>query len=377
MRIECDARTLAADIGWLAAFLPSRPAVPVVAGIRLDAGGDSLNATVFDYDTCAATATAAGVAQPGSVLVSGRMLAAAAAQLPEGHAVLEADGRHVTLACGAARFRLITMPLEDYPDAPAAPEPLGQVDGAALAQAVARTQVACATEQHTPQLTGIQLNLGESGLRVVTTDTYRIAEQALDFAPVVDDPGDVSMLAPRRTLAAAVKAMAGPVQIGASYENGAPAGLGISSPTRSLTTRLLDDAKYPPVGRYLDTTPEGRPVVCATARLLEAVRRVASVAEANTPVLLEISAEEIRVDAGSGEEARGADTVPCTSEFEGRVAFAAGFLVDALTQTPGETVRLLTPGGVKPVLLSPDEDAPAYRHLVVPRRLEGYTQAAA
>src|SRR5262249_60409565 len=46
-RVEHDA--LADVVAWVARALPSRPVVPVLAGLRLEAG-DGLTLSCFDYD---------------------------------------------------------------------------------------------------------------------------------------------------------------------------------------------------------------------------------------------------------------------------------------------------------------------------------------
>ena len=52
MKIVLERDVLADAVAWTARALPARPAVPVLAGIRLQAGAD-LVLSSFDYDVSA------------------------------------------------------------------------------------------------------------------------------------------------------------------------------------------------------------------------------------------------------------------------------------------------------------------------------------
>src|SRR5438105_1943031 len=71
-RVEHDA--LADAVAWVARALPSRPVVPVLAGLRLEAG-EGLTLSCFDYELSATAQVVADVAEPGTALVPGRLLA--------------------------------------------------------------------------------------------------------------------------------------------------------------------------------------------------------------------------------------------------------------------------------------------------------------
>src|SRR2546423_12208198 len=78
-RVEHDA--LADVVAWVARALPSRPVVPVLAGLRLEAGG-GLTLSCFGYDLAATARVAAARAQPGTAPGPRRLLAAAPRRLP-------------------------------------------------------------------------------------------------------------------------------------------------------------------------------------------------------------------------------------------------------------------------------------------------------
>src|SRR5690242_14954884 len=120
MKFQVEHDALAEAVAWVARALPSRPVVPVLSGLRLDAG-DGLTLSCFDYDLAATARVAADVAEPGTALVPGRLLAEIIRSLPGQPAEFTADGDVVSLTCGSAEFALVSLPLADYPELPPTP----------------------------------------------------------------------------------------------------------------------------------------------------------------------------------------------------------------------------------------------------------------
>ncbi|MGH3486040.1 MAG: DNA polymerase III subunit beta, partial [Nocardioidaceae bacterium] len=68
-RIERD--VFADAVAWTARSLPSRPSVPVLAGLMIAADADGLSLSGFDYETSTQATLTADVADEGKALVSG------------------------------------------------------------------------------------------------------------------------------------------------------------------------------------------------------------------------------------------------------------------------------------------------------------------
>src|ERR1700690_3059314 len=152
LRIERDA--LAEAVAWVARALPARPVVPVLSGMLIEAG-DGLSLSCFDYDVSARIDAAAEVAEPGRVLVPGRLLAEIPRSLPAGLAEFEDDVDSVWLRCGSADFTLVKLAAEEYPALPELPARLGTVDGGQFAAAVGQVAPSASRDDTLPMLTGV------------------------------------------------------------------------------------------------------------------------------------------------------------------------------------------------------------------------------
>jgi DNA polymerase-3 subunit beta len=417
-RVEHDA--LADAVAWVARALPSRPVVPVLSGLRLDAG-EELTLSCFDYELSAVTRLPADIADPGTALVPGRLLAEITRSLPGQPAEFTSSGDEVTLTCGSAEFALVSLPTAEYPDLPPAPPLAGTVDGGELAAAVAQVLPATSRDDTLPMLTGVCLDIDGDLITLAATDRYRLAVRDLPWAPAT--PGIRAIaLVPGRTLADAARVMVPGVPVSLSFA--APAGearrgdarpvegmISFDSGGRRLTGRLIAGEFI----RYESRFPAafGCTAEMPAASLIEAVRRVSLVADRASPVRLTFDSGAVAIEAQTEGRARAMEKV--TASFRGDepvIAFNPHYLLDGITaaaaaarparhpahddqndpagpgreSTGSATIRLQFTSPARPALItlaSDDGDdsgqeagdsgaegqaRPAFRYLVVPLR---------
>ncbi|WP_436759388.1 DNA polymerase III subunit beta [Streptosporangium sp. V21-05] len=365
MKLVIDHATLADAVAWAAHALTTRPAVPVLTGLLLDADTDGLVVSAFDYDTSRRVTVAADVAEPGRGLLPGRVLVEIVRPLPKKPVELTLSGNEVTITCGSAEFGLLTLPIDDYPKLPEPPESVGDVDAHTLAAAVAQVVPAAGKDDTLPMLTGVRLDINDSDLTLAATDRYRIAARTFGWRPSGLDAAAGAMI-PGRVLADIAKSLpAGTVTLGltdglASFTGGG----------RCTTARLLDP-QFIDYNARLKLSDFNVWAEVDAASLISAVKRVSLVAERNTAVRLNWTDGEVLVQAGGGDNGRGAETV--AAELDGaplEIAFQSQFLLDGLNGVDGRA-RIGMTTGARPALITAadDSDTPAYRYLVMALRL--------
>jgi DNA polymerase III subunit beta len=373
-RVERD--VLADAVTWAARALPSRPPVPVLAGLLLQADVDgTLHLSSFDYEVSARVEVAAEVTDPGTALVSGKLLADISRSLPAKPVDVSTDGTRVTLACGASRFTLLTMPVDEYPQLPVMPDGSGVIAADTFTEAVAQVTVAASRDETVPTLTGVRMEIEGEQLTLLATDRYRLAMRTLTWRPSAPSVSAVALVR-ARTFAEVSKALgaAGEVTLALSG-GGATELIGFEAGGRR-TTSLLVDGEYPKVrALFPDVSPTH--AVVDTSALIEAVRRVALVAERNTPVRLGFTEGMLTLEAGQGEDAQASEAIEAqlTGE-ELSIAFNPQFLIDGLSALNAPFARLSFTQPQKPAVLTGQaeaegDDDPSYRYLLMPVRLAG------
>ena len=118
----------------------------------------------------------------------------------------------------------------------------------------------------------------------------------------------------------------------------------------------------------------GRPPPRSRSRpLVEAVKRVALVADRNAPVRLEFADGTVALTAGGEDEGRAEEQLEVTYDGDPiTTAFNPQFLLDGLGALATGTARMLFTSSTKPVVLRPrGADGADYTYLIMPVRLPG------
>jgi DNA polymerase-3 subunit beta len=388
MKFRVDRDALAESVAWAARSLPSRPSVPVLAGLMLDVTSTSESATDqselrlsgFDYETSARATLPAEVIAEGRALVSGRLLADICRSLPAHQVEITLDGQRVSLVCGSARFTLQTMPVEDYPALPGMPEQAGSVASDAFAHSVAQAVAAAGRDDMLPLLTGVRLEVDGTRISMMATDRFRASMVELEWSPERPDV-DRQALVPARVLNDTAKSLTSGEQVGVALADpGAAEGLigfqgEVGGGTRRTTTRLLD-GEFPRVRQLFASEPTTQ-VWVETAALVESLRRVSLVAERNTPVRLGFDPDRVLLEAGSGDEAQASESLSVHLTGEPlSIGFNPGYLLDGLAVVDAPWCHLAFTQSTRPVSIAgaPEEGSDpdlSFRYLLMPLRLQG------
>ena len=379
MRFRIDRDTFADAVAWTARSLPNRPSVPVLAGLLIETAGDGLTLSGFDYETSTRATLPAEVADDGRALVSGRLLAEIVKSLPAKPVDVTLEGTKVRVACGNARFSLQTMPVEEYPQLPEMPTASGTIQADAFAPAVAQASAAAGRDEMLPLLTGVRLELEGSTISLMATDRFRASLRELTWFPEASD-ASAHALVPAKVLGETARSLVAGTDVTiavatAEHGDGLIGFEGtVGNGTRRTTTRLLE-GDFPRVRQLFQAQAETVAHV-STAELIDAVKRVALVAERNTPVRLTFADGALLLEAGSGDEAQASESIGATIEGNDiSIGFNPSYLLEGLSVMSEPVVHLSFTQHTKPAALSGvkevgDDPDGAFRYLIMPVRLQ-------
>ncbi|MFW0789974.1 DNA polymerase III subunit beta [Gordonia sp. CPCC 205333] len=376
-------------VAWVARSLPSRPPVPVLGCVLITSTDNGLTVSGFDYEVSAQESVAAEIAEPGTVLVSGRLLAEITKALPAKPVDVVLDGSRVAITCGSARFSLPTMPVEDYPQLPEVPTVTGTVPSTVFAEAISQVAVAAGRDDTLPMLTGVRVEIDGAKVVLAATDRFRLAVRELEWQPT-DSGATGAVLVPAKTLSESAKTAGSDAgnDVSLAFGSGSAIGgegiLGILGSSKRTTTRLLD-AEFPKFRQLLPASHTSVATIDSSP-LLEAIKRVALVAERGAQVRMEFSEGSVLLTAGGDDAGRAEEELPVS--FYGEpltIAFNPGYLQEGLNAigassvdfgftTPSRPAVLRPSTGEEPVadesgaFVAPDS---AFSYLLMPVRLPG------
>jgi DNA polymerase-3 subunit beta len=379
VKFRVDKESLADSVAWAARTLPTRPSLPQLSCLLVEATSDQLTLSGFDYETSARVTLPAEVSDEGTALVSGRLLADICRALPDRPVDVMLDGAKVSLTCGSSRFSLQTVPVEDYPTLPELPEIAGVIEAGDFAEAVGQAVTAAGRDDMLPVLTGVRVELEGTTVSLLATDRFRLSSRDLDWRPERTDVS-ASALVPSRVLADLAKALPGgsTVTIALAPDGEGLIGfeVGVNGSVRRTTTRLIDGT-FPNVRQIFPPSTDVNARV-ELPQLIDAVKRVSLVAGRNTPVRLTFSPDQVvTLEAGNGEEAQASESLEAKVDGDAiTIGFNPSYLLEGLGAIRAPYVQIGMTQPTRPAtfggLTELDGDLdPRFRYLLMPLRIQG------
>ena len=374
MKFRVERDVLADAVSWVARTLPHRPAIPVLAGVRIHAEGAEVILSSFDYDTSARTVVEAAIEDPGDVLVSGRLLADICKALPKRPVDVELVGSKVSISCGSSHFSVASMAVDDYPDLPQMPAATGKINADDFQLAVNQVALASSREDTLPLLTTVRIEVEGNQLVLLATDRYRLAMRQIEWEPT-DPSVSCAALVKARTLTDMTKSLAAgsEVAVALATDAGAASIIGVEAAGRRMTSNLTD-GDYPAV-RSLFPTDAGIHATIDRQALINAAKRVALVVNRDDPIRLSFSEGQLVLEAGQGENAQASEALVAAFEGDDELvtAFNPAFLLDGLSALESTYVRMSFTAASKPAVLTGQEEIggeedTTYRYLLMPVR---------
>lgn len=340
---------------------------PVLAGLLLEAAGDTLTVSAQNRDTSLKARMPAEVAEPGRALLPSRVLGEAAKSLAKRRDFLQlaATVGETTITCGTAEMAIRALPADKFPGLPKAVAAVGQIDAGDLRDAVAQVAWACKPDKPVkPGHAVIRIDIDGDTITWAGADNYRMAARETPWNPGTPD-AKLAAHVPVREFREAVKDFAsGPVTLGADGNL-----VTLASADQTVTIRQYQIHEYADYKPRL-ATPLPTTVRVETEALLEAVKRVTLFTEGMGSVTLDIDHGSIGVHAGDiSLIGRGADTVEAQLDGDAmQLRFQPPFIAEPLAAIHTEhTVMGLSAPGRYVILASTDE---VFRYLAAPLKAQ-------
>jgi DNA polymerase-3 subunit beta len=373
VKFQVDRDVMAEAVNWASRSLPTKSTNPLLTGLHIVADRDGIVLSGSDADVSARVNLAANVAEAGTILVPGRLLADITRSLPSSNIDVSVEGPRATITCGRSSFTIPTMPVTEYPPLPNMPEISGSVSGSEFANAIAQVFVAASRDETLPAFTGIKVDVEGSLITLAATDRYRLAIRELEWSPAQTSLS-TNALVPARFLSDTAKSLATSDLISLAFASVNEGIVGVEGAGRQTTSRMLA-ADFP---KYRSLLPSESTTVAqvSTASLAEAVKRVALVLDREQPVKITFTATEAIVTGGggSGDIAQAQEYVECTTTGdEISIAFNPVFLQDGLNAIDAPIAVISMTAPAKPAVITGAADMDAvpadeFKYLLMPIR---------
>ena len=387
MKLIVDRNALWQGIDTVLDAVPSKPALPVLANILLEAEGKTLSIAATDLDLSIRTQVPAAVEKKGRITVPARTLAEITREWPEAELSIEVQDERLKLSgrlgdadSSEGAYSLAGMEAEEFPSMPTALDGISlnlggaDAEGGVLVDMINKTSFAVSRDDTRPVLNGVLWRIDTQGMEMVATDGSRLAcyRLALDLEDQVKGEEETAVIVPPQALSQIVKLLGG-------HEGSVEITLGETQILFDLGhAHLLSRLIEGPYVDYTQVIPQSneKELKIASEDLLPAVRRVSILSSSYTrQVRFKLSSGQVELSAASpeiGGEAR--EVIPAEySEEEMEIGYNAQFLMEILRKMDTPGIRFELNNHVTAALLKPTEqkEGDDYFCLLMPLRPTG------
>ncbi len=366
MKFRCERDTLADAVATAQRAVASRTgAMPVLSGLRVTLSDGSLELVGTDLELTIRVQIPASTDGEGSAVVPARLFSEIVHKLEDGTVSVEFVDDDARIEAGRFATTLRTLAAGEFPRLSEPAEGGVRVDAAAFAEALRQVVPGASRDDARPILTGVLLTASSGGLRLVATDSYRLALRDLQ---------GVSMLEEGQRVLVAAKGL-GEVQrllSGATGEIEVVLGereVMFRVESTEVTTRLIE-GDFP---NYQQLIPSGYPNRLTVSRdaLQSAVNRVRLVGQSKdtAPIRLGMSSEGLELSAIAQDVGEAHEAVE--AKYEGTdltVAFNSQFLLDGIDAAASEEVAIESIDPLKPAVIRAT-GSPDFLYLLMPVRI--------
>ncbi len=337
--------------------------LPVLAGVHLEVRGDQLRLTGTDLDLTMQLVVPISASEDGKCVVPARLITDIVKALSAGAVMIESDETEVRISAGRSQFAVRTLDAEEFPRISPVDDYTATLPAADLADALRQVVRAASSDDARPVLTGVLLSAHEDGLRLVATDSYRLAIRDVPNAAVLR--ADQTVLVPSKALGELTRLLTGSTEVKVALDERE---ITFSVGETRLTSRLIE-GQFPD---YRPLVPDSYPNQLRIDRdvLLDAVRRVKLlVRDTTTPVRMALQSDGVQLTVVSQEIGQATEDVE--AKYEGEmitVAFNPAYLIDGLEAVASGDVLIETIDALKPATLKADESA-EFLYLIMPVRV--------
>jgi len=364
MKLNISKSELAHALSLVARATSNRPTIPILSGILIQATGGAINFYSTDLENSIKTSAAGLIEEEGSVVVPAKMFSEIVRSLPEASILLETVGQSLAIKAQQSSFTIRILPAEDFIKFP-------EIEGiesvtlpiSELAEMTRKVSRVVGKDETRAVLTGILLHIAGGTIKMVATDSYRLA--------IVEKKNDeegaqieFEALIPGRALDDVVKMADKSDSVEITLTSNQVRF--VFGATTFITRRI--EGNYP---NYQNLLPDSYnlKVTLATEEVLEAVKRVALVAANNTAIKLAVSVEEqaLVLTAQSADVGQGEEVIMAKAEGEDReISANPAYLADGLAVIDDEFITLEIVEPMKPGIIRAEEGG--YLYLFMPVR---------
>lgn len=176
MKFSVSQSALAQALSVVSKGMGASSTLPILSGVLIQASEGVLTFQTTDLTISVRHRIAAMVEEEGSTVVSGKIISNIVKTLPDAAVDFESTDNQIRISCNKSSFLLNTLNPHDFPEFPQfALERSIELPSKLLSEMVDKVYKVTSKDNSRPILSGVLLSVEENTIRLVATDSYRLA----------------------------------------------------------------------------------------------------------------------------------------------------------------------------------------------------------
>lgn len=373
MKITCSKDSLNHAVQTVQKAVAAKSTLPILSGIYLSAENNTLQLQATDYEIGICCTIDANVDIPGKIVLSGRYLQELVKRLP-GETVeiaSSAEDRTIKITAGTSQFNLLSLPANEFPVLKSLFDKQNGISNITIKDNVLRdlikkTVFACATEESRPIFTGALLELTDNDVRMVATNTHRLALKKTITENTTNN-SNLKIIIPSKVLNELARLLNSelPVDVNICWEKTRVA---FRFENVYLESRLIE-GQYPDYNRVIPVE-FGTTATVNTGLFIDAVERVSLMAKDGeyNIIKFQFNPSEVIITSNNPDIGKAYETIPVsTVGTDITIAFNAKYVTDILKNIGSSELLFSLNTPLSPACIRPVNDE-SYTYIITPVR---------
>lgn len=339
-----------------------RATLPVLAGVFIQTRGDEVCFQTTDLEMSVQYTAASLVEEEGSIVLPGKLFIDIVKNLPDAAVHIEATTEGAMISCESTSFSIRSMDPSDFPGFPqVAPEQQISVPFDKFASMARKVCRVVSKDESRMILTGVLISVEEGTLKMVATDSYRLAVTECPLDGQVEDFSAVLS-------GSFVSDIAGLPKSGEGISLAVAENQAIVSYGGTVFVNRRIEGKYPNYKQLIPATCDTKCLISRSA-MSAAVKRASLLNTAGSHVRFSVNVPSQTIQLTTTQDVGSTQEI-VKAQIEGddvEIGFNGNYVIEGLNAMDSGEVSLELQGGMKPgIMKGVDEN---YLYLVMPVRI--------
>lgn len=368
MKLVCSQADLERAVNIVSKAITPNTTLPVLNNILLKAEDKKLHFSTTNLEVAIQFFIPADVKTEGAITIPAKLLSSYVNLLRNETLEIELkEGNTLEITSPTSHTKIKGISADEFPVIPnVEKENTFKIPTRILEKAITQTVFAASTNTSRPVLSGVLFNVSNGILKVVATDSYRLAEKTITLEEKTDL--DIECIVPAKTVMELGKLLARVEEKEVEVSISKNQVLFVAGDIR-LMSRLIE-GKFPPYEKVVPKETKTKMEILDDA-LANVVRRVSLFARENNNSIKLSATSDGKLTVSTDETRIGEEKAELDIKMEGednKITLNAQYLLDVLNYIQSDNIHLEIDDKLSPAVVRPAKEKD-YVYIIMPLKV--------